>query len=387
MAASYAFAIEGIEPLDIDLYGEAARRQFWRKVVEIGLAVKDAELAAGKDRFGFKLRQISKWTRAHRRSWTGHADPSAPPLTPAYGESRTRALLDGRAFRDKAQFFWRADPVSGGHWGRILGYHRVGAKNHWAKSGRLPVRDVIGISPKDLGDVKKKVWAWWATTFRGKPETKKEIAPKPKPQAIVPLPMPAPAFRRQAVPPTVQVVPEPSRRRPGEVIPPRGPARPAPKPRSGTPARLVRPKPARRSTKIQVYEETPKPNAPARYPEALDMRFKPAESAIEIKSKTVLADVGALEAAWRRNPENHIPPGGASDKNKYANAVAFLQRAKAEDLPVNMPQITIDKDGAVHFSDGRHRFAALRDMGAEAVPVSVDRTQAKRARRILERPE
>ena len=85
----------------------------------------------------------------------GPAESDAPPLTPAHGLSRFRSYLDGRANRDEAEFFWP------NNWGRIAHFHRVGAKNRWAKKGRLPVRDVIGISNACLNRVRRGIEAWW----------------------------------------------------------------------------------------------------------------------------------------------------------------------------------------------------------------------------------
>ena len=156
----YSFTIQGIEPPDFQLRPERAQRAFWKTVVAIALVVKDEELAAGKGVNGRPLKPISAYTRKHRKSWTGVADPNAPPLTPAYAASRTRFLLDGRALKDRAEFFWRDDPITGKHWGRILGYHRDGA-------GRLPVRDVIGISRGGLTRVRKEAWKDWEKIKRG----------------------------------------------------------------------------------------------------------------------------------------------------------------------------------------------------------------------------
>lgn len=125
-----------------------------REAVRLGLEVKDAELAAGLDRSGRPLAAISQRTRENRRSAMGTADPNAPPLTPAYGLSRTRSLLDARIEGDSILFFWRVDPVTGQHWGRTLGYHRDG-------KGRLPVRDVIGLSAQSKAIWQARMAAWW----------------------------------------------------------------------------------------------------------------------------------------------------------------------------------------------------------------------------------
>lgn len=156
--ASYAFRIEGIEPRhdpDWQSAPEGLRRAFWRYVVKLGLEAKDRELAAGLDCHGDPLRPIAASTRARRRSAMGPADPNAPPLTPAYGLSRTRSLLRGRAHDGYAEFYWAYDPHTGRSWGRILGYHRAG-------KGPLPVRDVIGISPASKSWVKARAWQAWS---------------------------------------------------------------------------------------------------------------------------------------------------------------------------------------------------------------------------------
>lgn len=169
MAQSFAFKVEGVEPTDYrarpDLHGE-----FWRTVVALVLEVKDRELAAGLDAFGQPMTPISKYTREHRKSAMGPADPNAPPLTPAYGLSRTRSLLDGRAHAAQhyALFFWRS--YEGQHWGRILGYHRKGGK-------RLPVRNVIGLSPAGKAEVERRARQWWDTRVR-------HVVPVPEPVKV-----------------------------------------------------------------------------------------------------------------------------------------------------------------------------------------------------------
>ncbi len=125
--ASYAFRIRGIEPAHDPAWRSASpdlRRAFWRAVVELGLQAKDRDLAQGLDKDGVPMKGIAASTRKYRRSAMGPADPSAPPLTPAYGLSRTRSLLTGRAMTDHAEFFWRNH--GGQHWGKVLGYHAKG---------------------------------------------------------------------------------------------------------------------------------------------------------------------------------------------------------------------------------------------------------------------
>ena len=127
--ASYAFRITGIAPTDSAWHtaGESVHRAFWREVVRLVLLQKDAELAAGLDRFGRPMVAIAASTRAKGkwRSYTGLGTPDNPPLDPANELSRTRSLFTGRAHADGAEFFWRVDH-RGVHWGKILGFHRAG---------------------------------------------------------------------------------------------------------------------------------------------------------------------------------------------------------------------------------------------------------------------
>ncbi len=165
---SYAFRVEGIAPVHDPAWhaaGESVHREFWRAVVGFVLFEKDRELAAGYDRFGYRMARIAASTRAkgRHRSHTGKGSPDAPPLDPAYALSRTRSLLDGRAKVDHAEFFWRFDEVSGRPWGQVLGFHRAG------NPGRnLPVRDVIGISPVALRRVRVKANEWWLNYQAGR---------------------------------------------------------------------------------------------------------------------------------------------------------------------------------------------------------------------------
>lgn len=133
---------------------------YYQWVVEIGLRVKDRELAQGLDRHGKPLRPVSARTRKHRRSAMtpdGRGDPSAPALMPARALSRTRSLLAGRATEDAAVFYWRFDPLSGDSWGKILAIHR--------RKGR----DVIGLSDKGVARVRQLAWERWRAYKRGEP--------------------------------------------------------------------------------------------------------------------------------------------------------------------------------------------------------------------------
>jgi hypothetical protein len=162
-----SFDVRGIEPKDVR-FTRAPRevhRAFWRYVTEVALEVKDRSLAAGLDKDGKPLHPIAASTRAKgfNRSYTRLGDPDAPPLTPAYGLSRTRALLRGRAYDDQAELYWAFDRFTRRPWGEILAYHRQGGPilRHGVIVGTLPVRDVIGFSARDLAGIARRGQEWW----------------------------------------------------------------------------------------------------------------------------------------------------------------------------------------------------------------------------------
>lgn len=149
--AQTTYRIRGIAPPDLPRDSNL-RRMFWGWVVEIGLRVKDSELARGLDKHGKKLRPITAKTAKYRRSAMTERKGralSGPPLMPARELSRTRSLLAGRASEDQAVFYWRFDAFTGESWGQILAYQ--------AAQGR----DVIGLSPKGIAKVKAEAWERW----------------------------------------------------------------------------------------------------------------------------------------------------------------------------------------------------------------------------------
>lgn len=173
------YKIRGIEPPDLASHDPSTRKLYWGWVVELGLRRKDKELSQGLDKNGRPLRPISPYTRAHRKSAmtpSGKGDPGAPPLMPGLQKSRTRSLLNGRAFSTHAAFFWRYDSFTGASWAEVLSYQ--------AAAGR----DVFGLSTAGTAWVKVqalKLWDdWKAGTLR---QPKPAIAQRP-PRVVSPPP-------------------------------------------------------------------------------------------------------------------------------------------------------------------------------------------------------
>lgn len=87
----------------------------------------------------------------------------------------------------------------------------------------------------------------------------------------------------------------------------------------------------------------------------------------------VWVSVAKLDEAWKRDHGFYIGPcgSGAAIEDRYARVGAWLA---AKQDGVDLPVVAIDGD-MVAFSDGRHRFAWLRDHGVRAMPVQVPADQ------------
>lgn len=93
----------------------------------------------------------------------------------------------------------------------------------------------------------------------------------------------------------------------------------------------------------------------------------------------VWIDVAKLNTAWRRDRAYYIRVAGRVSRYKYTRFGRWLGPAVG---PIWMPHIAIDdRNGAVGFADGRHRFAWLRDHGVIALPITCSPDQAKEIKR------
>lgn len=112
------------------------------------------------------------------------------------------------------------------------------------------------------------------------------------------------------------------------------------------------------------------------------LKFTPSQRAQSNRDATVTIDVAKLNAAWQRDTGFHLGPGESSPPGRYEEFGRFLADATATNTPVEQSEVTLDSDGGVSFTNGRHRFAYLRDLGIKRLPVSVPRDQAARLRRL-----
>lgn len=97
----------------------------------------------------------------------------------------------------------------------------------------------------------------------------------------------------------------------------------------------------------------------------------PIGSGWEVEPDPVIwLDVGKMETAFRRNAEQYVGKGGsgAGQPSRYAHVGAFI----ASGYPVFMPHISLHSGDIIWFTDGRHRFAWVRDHCARAIPVTTN---------------
>lgn len=88
----------------------------------------------------------------------------------------------------------------------------------------------------------------------------------------------------------------------------------------------------------------------------------------------VWLDVAKADAAWKRDADYYIPIGAPENHHRYREFGTWLLRANRV---VWMPHVTLWR-GQLSFTDGRHRFAWIRDHGADAMPVTTDPADAKK---------
>jgi hypothetical protein len=90
--------------------------------------------------------------------------------------------------------------------------------------------------------------------------------------------------------------------------------------------------------------------------------------------KTVWISAAKLDASWKRRPVEYLGPGGTGPAigDRYRRFGIWLQRGE----PVWMPWVGLAADGDINFTDGRYRFAWLRDHGVTALPIDVDPDEA-----------
>lgn len=101
-----------------------------------------------------------------------------------------------------------------------------------------------------------------------------------------------------------------------------------------------------------------------------------------VRHGDVLVDVNvqAFDASWKRDTDFYVAPGGQGGIGKrYAGFGQFLITTKEA---IESSEVYVDATGQVTFSNGRHRFAVLRDQGATTIPVAMSPDAILNARKF-----
>lgn len=133
------------------------------------MEVKQRELQRGLDFAGRPLRPV----RTRKLRYQSGATLDGKPLMPHRALSRTRRLLRYLVQPTQVLFYWAAG------WGKILDYHRRGAviKRKGKAVGRLPVRNVFGISPAGQREIAERAARDWKQGV--KPEVQRDPIMQP----------------------------------------------------------------------------------------------------------------------------------------------------------------------------------------------------------------
>jgi hypothetical protein len=94
----------------------------------------------------------------------------------------------------------------------------------------------------------------------------------------------------------------------------------------------------------------------------------------------VLVDVlvEPFDRAFARETGFYVGEGGAGGiAGRYDRFDKWIATA----VSLEAPEVYVDEDGGVGFSNGRHRYAWLRDHGAVRIPMAMSRRAAKNAKR------
>jgi hypothetical protein len=85
--------------------------------------------------------------------------------------------------------------------------------------------------------------------------------------------------------------------------------------------------------------------------------------------ETVWISVAKLDVSWRKNRAQYIGHGGSGRVigDRYKKFGIWFEQGE----PVQIPWVGLE-DGEICFTNGRHRFAWLRDHGLKSMPIDVD---------------
>ena len=102
---------------------------------------------------------------------------------------------------------------------------------------------------------------------------------------------------------------------------------------------------------------------------------------IDKKSGGELVNVkpSAFDEAFSKTSWQYVGEKGKDGiSGRYEKFQNFLKDAKS----IEASNVSVNKDGGVVFGDGRHRYAVLRDMGLDELPIVMDKESIKNAKKF-----
>ena len=128
--------------------------------------------------------------------------------------------------------------------------------------------------------------------------------------------------------------------------------------------------------------------------ESIDLKsLKIEKSRIYPEEKLVKVKVNKFDKEWSKERDFYISKGGGGNAigNRYKMFKEILEKPEDErkkwlqESPngnIIASSVEIDDTGRVHFSNGRHRYAVLRDLGMKQIPVAMTSNSIKNAKKF-----
>jgi hypothetical protein len=88
----------------------------------------------------------------------------------------------------------------------------------------------------------------------------------------------------------------------------------------------------------------------------------------------VMVDARKLDRDWAQDPHS-LHNAGNEIQGRKENFTSFLNARSGTAQTIEAPKVSLGRDGQPSFTDGRHRFSVLRDMGVARVALAIPRKE------------
>lgn len=91
--------------------------------------------------------------------------------------------------------------------------------------------------------------------------------------------------------------------------------------------------------------------------------------------RTTLAKIPThkIESSFKNDTNYYVPKNGEGTKQNKFKYDKFKDFLDTKPDQIEASSLDINSDGHVHFNNGRHRYAVMRDSGVTHIPVSLDK--------------